>query len=256
MQYLLAKNTRAVLSRLAGAKTLYAFDFDGTLAPIVEHPDVARMRDQTRRLLGLLAARYPCVVISGRARADVLERLEGVELARVIGNHGAETEKTTVKSRRRIQQWLAALGLQLPPLPGLWIEDKGLSLTVHYRLCTQKAEARRQILRATGTLRHARVVGGRQVVNLVDDKAPHKGDVLASERDRLGCDRVLYVGDDETDEDAFGLKGYIVAVRIGRKQRSRARYFLRTQTEIEMLLELLCKIRPTSGAAPFPSGRV
>ncbi len=244
MQNLLSPDSRSVLARLAGEKTLCAFDFDGTLAPIVAHPDLARMRDRTRSLLGLLAARYPSVVISGRARADVLGRLTGLELARVIGNHGAETELTTVKSRRRVQQWRTALERRLLPLPGLLIEDKGLSLTLHYRLCTQKVEARRRILEAVRSLQHVRVVGGKQVVNLVEDKAPHKGDILAAERDRLDCDWILYVGDDETDEDAFTLNGNIVAVRIGQKQRSHARYYLRTQTEIEMLLELLCNMRP------------
>jgi len=244
MQYLLSQVARPILTRLAGQKTLCAFDFDGTLAPIVAHPNVARLSERTRSLLELLASRYPSVVISGRARADVLGRLTGVELARVIGNHGAETELTTVKSRRRVQQWRASLELHLLSLPGLWIEEKGLSLTVHYRLCTQKAEARRRILKAVRNLQHVRIVGGKQVVNLVEDKAPHKGDVLAAERDRLDCDWILYVGDDETDEDAFALKGNIVAVRIGQKQRSHARYYLRKQTEIEMLLELLCKMRP------------
>jgi len=51
MQYLLSRDSRSVLKRLSGEKTVCAFDFDGTLAPIVAHPDVARMRDRTRSLL-------------------------------------------------------------------------------------------------------------------------------------------------------------------------------------------------------------
>jgi trehalose 6-phosphate phosphatase len=80
-------------------------------------------------------------------------------------------------------------------------------------------------------------------VNLVVDKAPGKGEALAAERDRLGCNWVLYVGDDETDEDAFKLDGNIVPLRIGRKERSHARYYLRTQAEIDKLLELLVLLR-------------
>ena len=100
------------------------------------------------------------------------------------------------------------------------MEDKGLSLTLHYRQSPRKAEARRRILAATRDLKQVRVFGGKQVVNLVPDKAPNKGEALAAERDRLGCNWVLYVGDDENDEDAFALDGNIVPVRIGRKQRS------------------------------------
>ena len=126
------------------------------------------------------------------------------------------------------------------------VEDKGFSLAVHYRESTQKAEARRQILAATRKLKRVRVFGGKQVVNLVVDQAPHKGDALAAERDRLGCNWVLYVGDDENDEDAFALGGNIVPVRIGRMRRSHAGYYLRTQAEIEELLKLLVLLR-TSG---------
>ena len=67
-----------------------------------------------------------------------------------------------------------------------------------------------------------------------------------AERDRLKCNWVLYFGDDENDEDAFALKGNIVPVRIGRKQRTHARYYLRTQTEIDELLELLARLRESA----------
>jgi trehalose-6-phosphatase len=102
-----------------------------------------------------------------------------------------------------------------------------------------KAGARRRILAAARNLDQVRVVGGKQVVN----RAPDKGEALAAERDRLRCNWVLYVGDDENDEDAFALDGNIVPVRIGRKQRSHARYYLRTRAEIDQLLELLVSAR-------------
>jgi trehalose 6-phosphate phosphatase len=199
-------------------------------------------------MLGRLASRYPCVVISGRARADVLDKLGAVKISRVIGNHGAETERTRKKSRRRIQQWKAALERGLEPLEGLWIEDKGLSLTVHYRQCREKTEARRQILEVVRTLQHVRVFGGKQAVNLAEANARHKGDALAAERDRLACNWVLYVGDDVNDEPAFALDGNIVSVRIGRKQKSHSRFYLRTQQEIDKFLELLCRMRPNETA--------
>jgi len=243
MQYLFSRASRAVLKRLAQEQTLCAFDFDGTLAPIVAHPSRARMRDRTRSLLVLLASRYPCIVISGRSRADALARLNGVKVARVIGNHGAETELTRRKSRRRVKQWQATLEQSLSPFPGLWIEDKGLSLTVHYRQCSRKVEVRHRILEVARSLPHVRVFGGKQVVNVVEDKAPHKGDVLAAERNRLACSWILFLGDDENDEDAFAMEGNIIPVRVGLKRRSHARYYLRTQAEIEKLLELLCRMR-------------
>lgn len=242
MQYLLSRASRTILKRLAQEQTLCAFDFDGTLSPITDHPDQAGMRDRTRGLLAHLAGLYPCVVISGRARADVLNKLCGVKVASVIGNHGAET-KTTRKSHRWVERWKTVLELEVGAIPGLWIEDKGLSLAVHYRQCIHKAQARQRILAATRNLKHVRVIGGKQVVNLVVEQALDKGDALAAERDRLACNWVLYAGDDDNDEDAFALSGNIISVRIGRKHKSHARYYLGTQAEIDELIALLVMLR-------------
>jgi trehalose 6-phosphate phosphatase len=243
MRYLLSRATRSIVTRLARERTLCAFDFDGTLAPIVDRPEKAGMRARTWKLLGGLATLYPCIVVSGRARSDVLGKLRGIKLAGVIGNHGAEMEGTGGKSRRRVRQWKEALKADLPALPGVWVEDKGLSLTVHYRQSENKANVRRHIVSMAGHLKDVRVFGGKQVVNLVMDNAPHKGDALAAERDRLGCSGVLYVGDDDNDEDAFGLDGRLVPVRIGHKRHSHAHYYLRNQREIDELLDLLRRVR-------------
>jgi trehalose 6-phosphate phosphatase len=199
------------------------------------------MRVRTRKLLRSLAALYPCIVVSGRARADVIGKLSGANVSRIIGNHGAETD--TTPNPRQVQRWKAALAHELGVLPGLWVEDKGLSLAVHYRQSKNKTEARRAIIEVARSLKNVRVFGGKQVVNLVVDKSPDKGDALAAERARLGCDWILYVGDDENDEDAFALSGNIVPVRIGKKQRSHARFYLRRQGEIDELIELLVTLR-------------
>lgn len=252
MQYLLSRACGAVLKQLAQERTLCAFDFDGTLAPIVEHPGQAGMGGQTRILLGQVAALYPCVIVSGRARENLLGLLSGVKVARVIGNHGAENEGSAHRSHL-VAQWKAAMESQLGSLPGLWVEDKGLSLAVHYRQCLHKTEARRRILTAARKLEHVHVLGGKQVVNLVVETAPDKGQALAGERNRLGCKWVLYVGDDENDEEAFALDGNVVPVRIGRKQRSHARYYLRTQAEIDKLLKVLVQLRaPLKPCLAYP----
>src|SRR5271169_632282 len=118
MNYLLSRNSRPILTRHAHERTLCGFDFDGTLSPIVDRPDSAGMRILTQGLLQRLALLYPCVVVSGRAREDVLGKLNGIRVERVIGNHGAETE-TTQNSRCLVDRWLAALELELGLVPGL-----------------------------------------------------------------------------------------------------------------------------------------
>jgi trehalose 6-phosphate phosphatase len=95
--------------------------------------------------------------------------------------------------------------------------------------------------------------GGKQVVNLVLAGAPNKGQALASERDRLRCTWTLFVGDDENDEDAFALEGNTIPVRVGWNRQSKARYYLRTQAEIDELLELLVTLRSTATYSMAPT---
>ena len=103
------------------------------------------------------------------------------------------------------------------------IEDKGLSLAVHYRGARRKKEARALILDAAAGLGDVRLVGGKQVLNVLPAGAPGKGQALERARARLGCDTAVYVGDDETDEDVFALDqpGRLLAIRVGRKRAPR-----------------------------------
>jgi trehalose 6-phosphate phosphatase len=243
MRYALSRTSRTVLEQLSRERTLCAFDFDGTLAPIVEHPDQATLAASTRHWLGRLAALYPCVILSGRARGDLLPKLQGMQVARVFGNHGAEGEESVRQGGGRVRRWKAALEVALGPMPGVWVEEKGRSLAVHYRQSTRKLEVKRKIFDAARRLERARVFGGKYVVNVVVDGDPHKGTALAAERDRLKCEAVLYVGDDQNDEEAFAIDGRTVSVRIGRSARSSAKYYLRDQSEIDLLLQLLVTLR-------------
>jgi trehalose 6-phosphate phosphatase len=253
MKHLLAAAHRPVLERFARTRLLLAFDFDGTLAPIVRDPDRAAMRATTRRLLIEAARLFPCAVISGRARADTMRRLAGVPLRAVVGNHGAETgSKRSATERRRardVRRWQAALSRVLAAggeaVDGVWVEDKRLSLAIHYRRAQHKPEARRAILSAIAPLGPAHVVGGKQVVNLVPEGSPDKGTALDHVRARLGCDHALYVGDDDTDEAAFAAdrRQRLLAVRVGARDGSRAAYCLRDQREIDALLATLIHAR-------------
>ena len=243
MRYVLSPASRPVLEQLAAERTLCAFDFDGTLAPIADHPDKAALRETTRRHLTELAAIYPCVILSGRARADVASKVCGVPLKSVIGSHGADTGLTPANGRPQVRQWKLAIERDLGDSAGVWVEDKGHSLAVHYRQAPLKSAARRRILGAARALDQARVFGGKLVVNIVVDGDPHKGAALAAERDRLACDWVLYIGDDENDEEAFAIPGNIVGIRIGQKRRTNARYYLRSQEEIDALMAAMIELR-------------
>jgi trehalose 6-phosphate phosphatase len=248
MKHLLSPRNLPVVERFAWSRVLLAFDFDGTLAPIIVDPNAAQMRARTRVLLARAATLYPTVVISGRTRADTRRRLEGVALREVIGNHGAERTDVDAREGPAVRRWRLALGARLAELPGVFIESKGLSLSVHYRQSRQKKRARAAILAGAAELARReplRIVGGKQVVNLVSEDAPHKGVALERARARLGCDTALYVGDDETDEDVFALDqpGRLLGVRVGTRAGSHAAFFLRGQGEIDQLLRVLIRAR-------------
>jgi trehalose 6-phosphate phosphatase len=241
MQYLLAAAHRDVLLQYAWSDVLLAFDYDGTLAPIVRDPTRARMRASTRRLLQRLARRFPCAVISGRARDDALLWLDGVHLVSVVGNHGLEPWQRPTSFEHEVARWRDRLAPLLAPYRGVELEDKHVSLAVHYRRSREKRRALAAIHEAVATLGAVRVVGGKQVVNVLPEGAPHKGLALERLRSEQGCDTALYIGDDETDEDVFGLDqpGRLLSIRVGARRGSQASYYLRDQREVDTVLALL-----------------
>lgn len=257
MRNVLARGERATVARFLDGRVLLAFDFDGTLAAIVRDPARAGLRATTRRWLGQLAAVGPCVVISGRARADVTARLEGLGVRAVIGNHGLERGPAPAAWRRLVAAWREDLAAVVAAQPGVVLEDKRLSLALHYRRAPDRARARRAILRAVARLPRARVLGGKAVVNVLPDRSGHKGAALEREMRRLGCPRALYVGDDQTDEDVFRLarQERLLTVRVGRSARSAATYCLRSQGQVDALLALLVELRGSAAAPCGPAGR-
>lgn len=245
MTPLLDRQHRDVLQQFAWSKVLLAFDYDGTLAPIVSDPKQAVLRPSTRALLAEVARRYPCVVISGRAHADVRKRVAGLGIQSVIGNHGLEPWHSAARFARAVRKWMPVLQRKLGHLPGVKIEDKHYSVAIHFRHARRKREARQTILAAIADLGPVRVIGGKLVVNVLPVGAPHKGVALERERERLGCDTAIYVGDDETDEDVFTLHqpGRLLAVRVGANKSSLASHHLDSQRDIDRLLKALIAYR-------------
>ena len=245
MAAILSPRNLEVLQQFAWSNVLLGFDFDGTLAPIVADPDQARLRPSTRALLAQVARRYPCVVISGRAHADVRRRVAGLGIKGVIGNHGLEPWHLASRFRAAVRGWLPRLHRALSQFPGVVIEDKQYSLAIHYRQARRKREVRVAILAAVAKLGPVRVIGGKLVVNVLPPGAPHKGIALERERERLGCDTAIYVGDDETDEDVFTLPqpGRLLAVRVCAKKTSLAAHHLDSQRDIDRFLGALLTYR-------------
>lgn len=250
MKRLLAENNVEVLAQFAWSNVLLAFDFDGTLAPIVADRDEARMRESTSKLFDAVCRLYPCAVISGRSRDDVVARMNGAPVRHIMGNHGLEPgphmkafEAEMAEVRPRLERALAGQR-------GVDVEDKRFSLACHYRRSRRKRDARRAIHDAVEKLPHRlRIIPGKLVVNVLPERAPHKGDALVYLRSQAGADTAIYVGDDATDEDVFELDqpGRLLSIRVGNSQASSATYCLAGQREVDVLLRCLVKLRQKNG---------
>jgi trehalose 6-phosphate phosphatase len=249
VKHILSAAHRSLIHQFARSRVLLAFDFDGTLAPIVTDPADAEMRPSTRTLLGAVASAYRCAVISGRSRDDVRRRLRGVRLVDVVGNHGAEASSRSAqvaramkRTRGLIATWSRLLAVQLADAEGIEIENKGLSIAVHYRKSRDRRGSRRRIDAAVTKLgQGARAVSGKLAVNITPEEAPHKGMALRRLREKYGADTAVYVGDDRTDEDVFaeGESDRLLSIRVGPSRTSHATYYLKNQAEIDDLLHLL-----------------
>jgi trehalose 6-phosphate phosphatase len=190
------------------------------------------------------------VVISGRAHDDTLRKLRGIRFHEVIGNHGLEPWHGSNPSLSVVQRWVPLFESRMADLQGVTIENKLFSIAVHYRRAREKKKARAAILRAAASLGEVRVIGGKQVINILPPDAPHKGIALERARARLGCDTAIYIGDDETDEDVFSLDqpGRLLTIRVGASRKSMADYCIRNQAQIDALIDALLHLRSRRNA--------
>lgn len=242
MEYLMSEAGQFALSEFCGADTLMAFDYDGTLARIEPDRRQAIMRSGTRMALAQLARRRPTVIISGRGRNDVLSLMVGVPVEEVIGNHGLESAGVAAsRFVTLVREWHAELDERMEAVPGLEIEDKRYSLSIHFRHCSDKVAAKSSALRVAEHLEGVRIVPGKDVLNVVPAEAPDKGQALLAAMSRHAKSRAIFVGDDDTDEDVFTLPpvAQVLRVRVGFSQTSAAEYFLKDQSEVDTLLGIL-----------------
>lgn len=234
MKDILRPENKSILTNAIAAHPLVALDFDGTLAPLVDAPDAAQMNSSTRRLLVNLSRVFPCAIISGRALGDLKSRLRGIPLSAIVGNHGAQwAEEVDSALHSQILEWEAQLQRDLPSA-GIIIENKLYSLSVHTRDPGEDVDIRGAISQLKGS----RLVGGKRVFNILPAEAPNKGQALLRMLAESGRGSAIYVGDDETDEDAFACESDapVLSVRVGHSKYSRAQCFIQNQELIDELL--------------------
>lgn len=201
-------------------------DLDGTLSEMVERPEDATLSSDVREALASLHRRLPLVaVISGRAARDVL-RIVGLHQLTYVGNHGMERieggEHQVAEGFRPYLPEVRAAVRELREsitTPGVWLEDKLLSLSLHYRHAPDRSKAHHRIRRALSSLPNRdrfRIIEGKRVVNLLPALGASKGRAVSDLVSEYELSAALFIGDDITDVDAFRS---IQALRRGRRFR-------------------------------------
>ncbi|MBN2302837.1 MAG: trehalose-phosphatase [Anaerolineae bacterium] len=189
-------------------------DVDGTISPIVPHPDDAQVTPRSRELLAALQSRLALVaVISGRAAGDVRDRVGLPELV-YVGNHGLEWWRdgqitlapAAAQYRPALDAVIRALDGQIAA--GMQVEDKGATLSIHYRRAADPpavAEQFAPILREVAAAHDLALFQGRMVFELRPPVEINKGSAFGQLVEQYRLDAAVYLGDDTTDADALRL---------------------------------------------------
>ena len=263
MEHLFSVWPEAAQRLKAARRVLLLSDYDGTLTPIVDRPELADLPAGTRQLLRALAHRHCFTVgiISGRALSDLKQRV-GIGSIVYAGNHGLEIEGPGISFINPLAEEMKpvlrvihqVLSNALHTVRGALVEDKGLSLSVHYRLVEEEEveEAKtvfERILRMPHLSGKVKITSGKKVheVRPAVDWDKGKAIKLLMKRYGKGGRRSgllpVYLGDDLTDEDGFGaIERYGDGLTVfvgGESDSTMARYFLRSPDEVERFLSML-----------------
>jgi len=263
LEHLLSVWPRVALQLRDARHILLLTDYDGTLTPIVERPELANLPESTRLVFEALARRYEfrVGVISGRALADLKDKV-GIRGIIYAGNHGLEIEGPGISFVNPVAEEFRpilrivhyVLSRALGRIRGVIVEDKGLSLSVHYRLVeeddTEQVEnAFERIAGGAQALGKVKITSGKKVYEVKPAVAWDKGKAIKLLMKKYGKGGrksgllPIYLGDDLTDEDGFRVienYGNGLSVFVGEKgQHSAARYFLKSPAEVAAFLEIL-----------------
>jgi len=236
-------------------RVLIAADFDGTLCPIAPSPHEVRMPPATMEIVRRMACceRVHLAVMSGRALADVAGRVPpGLT---VVGNHGLEirTGGTVIEHERarelrpRLVSGCSALAEAMAPWHGAWVEDKGVSATLHFREVDPRFHhtlllTARHCLGQLGPEFALRA--GKKALEIRPKQGWHKGDALRYIREQNGpFDLTVCLGDDRTDETMFLADERQINIKVGCERPTLAAYCLSDPGEVAIFLTHVLDVR-------------
>jgi trehalose 6-phosphate phosphatase len=236
----------SVARRIRANKRVVVFlDFDGTLVRIAPLPGGVRLEDETREVLRKLAGHrnVTIAVISGRQRAE-LRHFIGIQNVKYMGLYGWESngnKRVPFPVRVALARTLVELLTELPAHPGVWIEPKRSSFSVHlkgasgetHRRVLQKVKKRVEPLRDT-----LQVMANLRDVEVAPLSIGDKGAAVRKFLDEPAMRGALpiYFGDDLSDEPAFAAARKGISILVGNRRTTQAQFSLRGPAEVTAAL--------------------
>jgi len=235
-----------VIEEIADSPRLFiASDFDGTLAEIVDDPDLASPLARSKTALEELANldHTTVAVISGRRRADLLRRFDHPGFV-LIGEHGADHGNTTGPETPALAQARALVDAAVSATPGARVEHKTRAVGFHYRSVTDPDETVEGLRVEARKIKGLRLLEAKKILELTDSSVD-KGAAFVELRRSLGADRALFIGDDVTDESVFAaLQQGDLGVHVG-EGPTLANLTVPDPSGVADLLETLLRARST-----------
>lgn len=211
-------------------------DVDGTILDIAETPDAVQVDDHLRAVLRHLQVNLggALALVSGRPIADLDRLFEPLHLP-IAGLHGLERRAADgvihrIDGAAGLDNLRSPLQIFAAARPGLVLEDKKLTLALHYRQApTAETEARAFVEELVAGCRGLEVLHGKMVLEIKPRQADKGAAILAfmNEPPYLGR-KPVFIGDDVTDEDGFAIVNRMdgFSVRVGTEKKTAARYHL------------------------------
>ncbi len=216
---------------LAAARVALFSDFDGTLTPIFDNPHDTTLSPTMRSALSELSKKLEMVAIVSGRDVKTLRRMVALNSLTYVGNHGLEVWKAGAEQPERQTSVPHGLsediekGIADIAVPGLSVENKGLSVALHYRNAPDPTTAQSALSRILNPLAAAhglRIREGKMVIEIGPDAKVNKGTAVARLAREFDLTGAIALGDDLTDCDAFdalhelaretGMNGAAVAV--------------------------------------------
>lgn len=245
---------------------LLGLDYDGTLTPIVDDPKRAVLSPETREVLGVLASRpdISVALVSGRSLDD-LRTCVAMENLIYAGNHGLDisgrglrfVEATAVAEQGGLSELAQTLAVRLQGIAGAIVENKTLTISVHFR-CVAAHERNRLQHIVEGAVAEGnhrfRPTLGHKVIEIRPRVDWHKGQALRWIQDQLGQREalVLYLGDDETDENAFYAMQDAITIKVGDPSDTSAHYHVEAPDNVRDFLFWLERVTTKSAKETAP----